>query len=159
MEVPGLGIKLELQLPVYATAIVIPDLSWVCDLCYSSQQCQILNPPSKIRDQTRILMDTSQAFNLLSHNGNSLGFFFFFLLMFICLIGYLFLFRLCGWWDHEKGWSSTWANHVKQKHIMWKHTHSTRNDHEKTCPWELMGTLERTVDFHGIETGSWLHNI
>ena len=27
MEVPGLGVKLELELPAYTTATVIPDLS------------------------------------------------------------------------------------------------------------------------------------
>ena len=42
-----------------ATATATQDLSHVCDLHYSSWQCQILNPLSKARDQTRILMDTS----------------------------------------------------------------------------------------------------
>ena len=32
MEVPGLEVELELQLPAYATATVIPDPSHVCDL-------------------------------------------------------------------------------------------------------------------------------
>ena len=36
-----------------------PDPSQVCDLHHSSQQRRILNPLSKARDQTRILMDTS----------------------------------------------------------------------------------------------------
>ena len=34
----------------------------VCDLHHSSWQCWILNPLSEARDQTRVLMDTSQAF-------------------------------------------------------------------------------------------------
>ena len=42
MEVPSLRVKSELQLPAYTTAH-----SW------------ILNPPSKARDQTGVLMDTS----------------------------------------------------------------------------------------------------
>ena len=42
--------------------------SCLCDLCYSSQQCQILNPLSEARDPTYILVDTSRACN---HNGNS----------------------------------------------------------------------------------------
>ena len=37
-----------------------PDLSCVCDLHHSSQQCQIFNPLSKARNQTCVLMDASQ---------------------------------------------------------------------------------------------------
>ena len=59
-KVPRLGIKLELQLPAYATATAIPDQSCICDLDHTSQECQILNPRSEARDRTRILMDTSQ---------------------------------------------------------------------------------------------------
>ena len=61
MEVPRLGVKLELQLPAYATAIAMADVSHVCDLHNSSQQCWILNPPSKARDRTRILMDPGRV--------------------------------------------------------------------------------------------------
>ena len=45
MEVPGLGVKLELQLPAIATVIAMAtqDLSCICDLHHSSWQCQILN--------------------------------------------------------------------------------------------------------------------
>ena len=60
MEVPRLGVKLELQLPAYTTATAMLDLSLVCDLYHSSQQHRILNPLSKVRDQTYVLMDTSQ---------------------------------------------------------------------------------------------------
>ena len=56
MEVPRLGVKSELQLPAYTTT---HNLSHICDLYCSSWQCRILNPPSKARDQTHILMDTS----------------------------------------------------------------------------------------------------
>ena len=59
MEVPRLGVKSELQLPAYATAIAMPDLSRICDLHHSSQQCQIPDPLSEARDQTSILMDAS----------------------------------------------------------------------------------------------------
>ena len=38
--------------------IATQDLSHVHDLHHSSQQRWILNPPSRARDQTRILMDT-----------------------------------------------------------------------------------------------------
>ena len=52
MKVPRLGVQSELQLPpVYATAVATLDPSQ-----HSSRQCRILNPPSKARDQTRILM-------------------------------------------------------------------------------------------------------
>ena len=73
MEVPRLGVKLELQLPATATATATatPDQSRVCDLYHSSWQRWILNPLSKARDRTLIFMDTSWVHNSLSHNGNS----------------------------------------------------------------------------------------
>ena len=48
--------QLELQLPAYTTATKTWDLSRVCDLHHNSQQCRILNPLSKARDQTHNLM-------------------------------------------------------------------------------------------------------
>ena len=60
MEVPRVGIKLELQLLAYAKATKTPDLSRVCDLHHSSQQCQILNPLSETKDRTCILTDTAE---------------------------------------------------------------------------------------------------
>ena len=71
MELPRLGVELELQRPPYTTATVIQDLSHLCDLHHSSRPCRILNPLSETRHQTCILMDTSQVRNLLSHNGNA----------------------------------------------------------------------------------------
>ena len=56
MEVLRLGVQLELQLLAYATATATRDLSRICELQHSSWQCQILNPPSKARDQTQNLM-------------------------------------------------------------------------------------------------------
>ena len=35
MEVPRLGVKLELQLPAYGTATATPDASCICDLHHS----------------------------------------------------------------------------------------------------------------------------
>ena len=61
MEVPRLGVELELQLQAYATAKATLDLNHICDLHHSSQQCQIFNPLSEARDETHILMDTSQV--------------------------------------------------------------------------------------------------
>ena len=62
MEVPGLGIQLELQLPAYTTARGTQDPSRVGDLHHSSQQCQIFNPLCEARDQTYILagFDTAE---------------------------------------------------------------------------------------------------
>ena len=59
VEVPRLGVKSELQMLAYATATAMQDLSHVCDLHQSSQQCLILNPLSEARDPTYVLMDTS----------------------------------------------------------------------------------------------------
>ena len=59
VEVPRLGVKLELQLPAYTAAIGMRDPSRACDLHHSSWQHQILNPLSEARDGTRILMDAS----------------------------------------------------------------------------------------------------
>lgn len=72
MEVPRLAIKSELQLPAYATATAMLDLSCVCDLHHSLWQCWILNSLSEARDPTCILVDTSWDLNPLSHNRNSL---------------------------------------------------------------------------------------
>ena len=76
MEVPGLGIKSELQLPAYTTATATPYLSHICNLRLSLQQHWILNPLSETRDWTRILMDASWVLNPLSHSRNiSISFF------------------------------------------------------------------------------------
>ena len=56
LEVPRLGVELELQLPAYATATAMQNPSHVCDLHHSSQQHQILNPLSEARDWTHNLM-------------------------------------------------------------------------------------------------------
>ena len=53
MEVPRLGIKLELQLLVYTTDTAMWDLSCVCTLHNSWQQHQILNLLSEARDWAR----------------------------------------------------------------------------------------------------------
>ena len=60
MELPRLGVKLELQLPAYATATATQDLSHVCSQHHSSQQHHIPNPLSVDWDRTHILKDTSQ---------------------------------------------------------------------------------------------------
>jgi len=57
MEVPRLGVKLERQL--LAIAVAMPDQSHVCDLHHSSRQHWIINPLSRARDRTRVLMYTT----------------------------------------------------------------------------------------------------
>ena len=69
-----LEVKVELQLPVYATVIAMPDLSCICDLHHSSLQCRMLKPVSEARDQTCILMATSWVRNPLSHTQKDLFF-------------------------------------------------------------------------------------
>ena len=60
MAVLRLGVELELQLPPCSTATAMQGLSCICDLHHSSWQLWIPDPLSKARDQTHILMDTSQ---------------------------------------------------------------------------------------------------
>ena len=52
MEVPRLGVELELLLLAYTTATATPDPSRVCNLHHRSWQHWILNPLSEARDQT-----------------------------------------------------------------------------------------------------------
>ena len=61
MEIPRLGVELELQLLAYATATATWDLSHVCNLHHSSRQCPIFNPLSEARDLTHNLMVPSQT--------------------------------------------------------------------------------------------------
>ena len=60
MEVPRLGVELELQPLAYARATTTLDLSRVCNLHHSSRQCRILNPLIKARNRTCNLMVSSQ---------------------------------------------------------------------------------------------------
>ena len=61
MEVPRLGVESELKLPAYTTATATWDLSCVRDMYHSSLPRWILNPLSKARDQTQLLMDTNRV--------------------------------------------------------------------------------------------------
>ena len=69
MEIPRLGVESELQLPAYATATGMPDLCHICDLHHSSWKHRIHNPQSEAKDQTHVLMDTSQVHQPLSQEG------------------------------------------------------------------------------------------
>ena len=69
MEVPRLGVGLELQVPAYTAAPTPPDLNLLCDLhCGNTGS---LTPLSGAGDQTHILMGTSRVLNPLSHGGIS----------------------------------------------------------------------------------------
>ena len=69
------GVQSELQPQAYARATATWDPGCICDLHHSSWQLRILNPLSKARDQTRVLLDASRVRYPLSHDRNS-GFFF-----------------------------------------------------------------------------------
>ena len=58
MDVPRLGVKLELQLLAYTVATATRNPSHIHDLCHSLWQHQILNPLIEARDHTRNLTDT-----------------------------------------------------------------------------------------------------
>ena len=51
MGVPGLGVESELQVQAYTLAMAVWDLSLLCHLCYSLQQCQTLNSRSQARGE------------------------------------------------------------------------------------------------------------
>ena len=87
MEVARLGTESELQLLAYITAAATSDPSRVCSLHHSLQQHRIVNPLSKARDRTHVLMDASRVLNLLSHNGN-------FIIAFLLITFFLPLFFL-----------------------------------------------------------------
>ena len=67
------GVELELQLPAYTIAKQLQ--IWATSatyVCCSLQQRQILDPLSEVKDQTRILLDTSGVLNHWATTGTSL---------------------------------------------------------------------------------------
>ena len=60
MEVPRLGVTLELQLSAYTTATATQDPSRICELHHSSRQHWIFNPLSEARNRSRNLMVPSR---------------------------------------------------------------------------------------------------
>ena len=76
MEVPRLGVELELQPLAYATATAMQDPSHVCNLHHSSWQCQILNPltgPGVKSEPWLPAYATATATRNLSSNSNPLN--------------------------------------------------------------------------------------
>ena len=67
MEVPRLGVELELWLPTYAIVTETQDLSLICHLHHSSWQCRMRGQGSNPHPHGYL----SDLFPL-SHNGNSL---------------------------------------------------------------------------------------
>ena len=65
MEIPKVGVDLELQLPAYPTATAMLDPSCVCD----PHKCWIPDPLREARDRTHNLMGTSWVRNPLSTMG------------------------------------------------------------------------------------------
>ena len=59
MDVPRLGVELELQLLACTIAPAMQDLSLIYHLLHSLRQHWILNPLSRAKDRTLVLMDTS----------------------------------------------------------------------------------------------------
>ena len=72
MEVPRLGVKSELQLPAYTTAIAMQDLSASETYTAAHSNTGPFNPLHDAKDPIHIFMDTDQVHNKLSHNGNSI---------------------------------------------------------------------------------------
>ena len=60
MEIPRLGVELELLPPAYATATAMPDPSRVCNLHHKLTATRILNPLSEASGQSRNLMVPSR---------------------------------------------------------------------------------------------------
>ena len=82
MDVPRLGVELELQLLAYVTATATEDPGPVCDFHRNSLQRWILNPLSKARNGTHILIDTSWAPYFWATKGSSS----FFVTLFLVLL-------------------------------------------------------------------------
>ena len=82
VKVPRLGAKSELQLPAYATATAIRDLSHVCDLHHSPRKCWMLNPLSGARGQTHNLMVPSRICFCCATMGTPFYFLFIYLFIF-----------------------------------------------------------------------------
>jgi len=71
MEVPKLRVESELRLPVYVMTTANQIQAMSVTYTTAHRQHRILNPLSKARDWTLILMDAIRVLNLLSCNRNS----------------------------------------------------------------------------------------
>ena len=73
MDVPRLGVQLELQLLATVTATATSDPGRLCNLHQSLLQCQILNPLREARDKTHNLMVPSQIHSHCAMKGTPQG--------------------------------------------------------------------------------------
>ena len=90
MEVPKLGVKLELQLLVYTTALAAWDPSYICNLHHGSQQRWFPNPLARLGFELTSSWILVRLVISETHNENSLKdvIFFFFLLFRATLVTY-----------------------------------------------------------------------
>ena len=79
MEIPGLGLKLELQLPAYPTGTATQDLNqiWAASASYTTAWGNTRALTHSVRPGSNPCpQGLCQVLNLLSHNGNSLWMYF-----------------------------------------------------------------------------------
>ena len=92
MEVPRLRAESELQLLAYTTATAMWDLIHIGDSLHSSWKHWLINLLRKPRDQTHILMDTSQIHYFWATVGTPFWISYFFLSQFSSIFIYLFIY-------------------------------------------------------------------
>ena len=96
VEVPRLGVQLELQLLAYATATAMEDLSHVCDLYHSSQAPPwAFNPLSETGDRTGNLMVPNQICLCCTMMGSP---WFWFYVISIQCSDHISVLQSVGWW-------------------------------------------------------------
>ena len=110
MEVPRIGVKLEVQPPAYATATAMCNPGNICELHHSSWQCRILNLLSEAKDLTPILMDTSQNHFCCATVANPMSHILKFLLVFYWPP------QLDYWNKHKAEYSCTIFSHIHMKY-------------------------------------------
>ena len=116
MEIPRLRVKLELQLQAYQEPQQHEDPSHVCNLHHSSWQCQIPDPLSKARDQSHILMNTSQIHFCCATTGTP-GLYF--LISFINLLNfYSHMYYCIGLFYYQSSVHSLLKYHLKNTFLL-----------------------------------------
>ena len=90
MEVPRLSVKSELEPPAYTTVTVTAtrDLSCTCNQNHTSQQYQIFDPLSDVRDRTQVLRDLVGFITTVPQQELQMWRIF----LFVCFLGFFLLF-------------------------------------------------------------------